>query len=148
TNETSPMWGGQVAQEDQPILLAPIPDGFKPLIDLQREGGEAGLAMMKPGLTFGELLDFVDAFGKQRGVGAGITMHGRGIGDDNGPLITPRTAVDAIRALRMEAGNVFIWKPTIAAADGKLSFQWGGDVLVTDNGGERLFQRPPGCLAI
>ena len=99
TNETSPVWGGQVAQEDQPILLGPMPDAFKPLVDLQRQVWEAGLEMMKPGLTFGELLDFVAGFGRQHNVRASITMHGRGIGDDNGPLITPRAPGDAIRAL-------------------------------------------------
>jgi Xaa-Pro dipeptidase len=148
TNETSPVWGGQVAQEDQPILLGPVPDTFKPLIDLQREVWEAGLAMMKPGLTFGELLDFVADFGKRRGLATSITMHGRGIGDDNGPLITPRAPGDAIRALRMEAGNVWIWKPSTYSADGKLSFQWGGTVLVTEHGGERLFKRPHSCISI
>jgi Xaa-Pro dipeptidase len=148
TNETSPVWGGQVAQEDQPILVGPIPDAFKSLVDLQREVWEAGLAMMKPGLTFGELLDFVDAFGKQRKVATSVTMHGRGIGDDNGPLITPRTTGEAIRGLRMETRNVWIWKPSTHSADGKLSFQWGGDVLVTDQGGERLFKRPHACISI
>jgi len=148
TNETSPVWGGQVAQEDQPILVGPIPDAFKPLIDLQREVWEAGLAMMKPGLTFGELLDFVEAFGKQHDVATSVTMHGRGIGDDNGPLITPRAAGEAIRGLRMEAGNVWIWKPSTHSPDGKLTFQWGGDVLVTDHGGERLFKRPHACISV
>lgn len=148
TNETSPVWGGQVAQEDQPILIGPIPDSFRPLIDLQREVWEAGLAMMKPGLTFGELLDFVDGFGKQHGVKTTITMHGRGIGDDNGPLITPRASGGAIRNLRMAAGNVWVWKPSTYSSDGKLSFQWGGDVLVTEHGGERLFQRPHGLISV
>ena len=31
TNETSAVWGGQLSQEDQPILLGPIPDEWRPL---------------------------------------------------------------------------------------------------------------------
>jgi len=148
TNETSAVWGGQVAQEDQPLLLGPIPDDFRRLVDLQREVWEEGLAMMRPGLTFGELLEFVDGFGKDRGVRTSITMHGRGIGDDNGPLITPRATGEAIRSLRMEAGNVWVWKPSAHSADGHLTFQWGGDVLVTEGGGQRLFARPHSLVSI
>ncbi len=149
TNETSAVWGGQVSQEDQPILLGPIPDAFKAVVELQRQVWEAGLAMMKPGLTFGELIDFTIGFGKRRGaIGTSITMHGRGIGDDNGPLITSRAPGDTIRDLRMEAGNVWVWKPSARSADGRLSFTWGGDVLVTERGAVRLFQRPHSLLSV
>jgi Xaa-Pro aminopeptidase len=37
TNEVSAVWGAQEAQEDQPVLLGPIPDAWKPAIELQRE---------------------------------------------------------------------------------------------------------------
>jgi Xaa-Pro aminopeptidase len=148
TNETSTVWGGQVAQEDQPILLGPIPEEFKPLVDLQRDVWETGLAMLKPGLTFGELIDFAMSFGTPRGLRTSLTMHGRGIGDDNGPLISPRATGEAIRNLRLEAGNVYIWKPSAHSANGRLSFQWGGDVLVTDHGGERLFKRAHGLVSV
>ena len=43
TNEVSAIWGGMVAQEVQPILLGPIPEKLKPVIDAQREVWEAGL---------------------------------------------------------------------------------------------------------
>jgi Xaa-Pro aminopeptidase len=148
TDETSAVWGGQVAQEDQPLLLGQSPAELQKAVEVQREVWEAGLAMMKPGLTFGELLDFAAGYGKSRGLQTTVTMHGRGIGDDNGPLISSRSTGEAIRSLRMEAGNVWIWKPAAATADGRLSFQWGGDVLVTERGGERLFKRPHGLIAI
>jgi len=148
TDEMSAVWGGQIAQEDQPILLGQVPAEMQRAIEVQREVWEAGLAMMKPGLTFGELLDFSFGYGRPRGVETTVTMHGRGIGDDNGPLISPRSAGEAVRGLRMEAGNVWVWKPTAITADGRLAFQWGGDVLVTEHGGERLFKRPHGLIAI
>lgn len=36
TNETDAIWGGLVAQEDQPILLGPIPEEWQPVIELQK----------------------------------------------------------------------------------------------------------------
>jgi Xaa-Pro aminopeptidase len=148
TNETSAVWGDQVAQEDQPILLAPITDEIRAVVDVQREVWEAGLAMMRPGLSFGEIIDFTRDFGTKHGLPTSITMHGRGIGDDNGPLVTPRATGEAIRDLRMEAGNVWVWKPAAASADGRFSFTWGGDVLVTERGAERLFQREHGLVSV
>jgi Xaa-Pro aminopeptidase len=115
---------------------------------VQQEVWESGLAMMRPGLTFGEIIDFTRDFGAKRGLPTSITMHGRGIGDDNGPLITPRATGEAIRDLRMEAGNVWVWKPAAASADGRFSFTWGGDVLVTERGAERLFQREHGLVSV
>lgn len=147
TNETSAVWGGQVSQEDQPILIGPIPDMYRQVIELQREVWEEGLKLMKPGLTFGELIDFVNGFGPRRGGRTMITMHGRGIGDDNGPLITSRSVGERVRDLAMEKGNVWVWKPSAASADGRISFGWGGDVVVTETGGERLFKRPHGMVS-
>src|SRR5204863_5561007 len=34
-NECEACWGHQVSQEDQPIVLGPIPDAWKPVIELQ-----------------------------------------------------------------------------------------------------------------
>ncbi|MBM2810537.1 MAG: hypothetical protein HW416_1296, partial [Chloroflexi bacterium] len=51
TNEVCAIWGGMVSQEDQPIVLGRIPEAWKPVIEMQREVWEAGLAFMKPGVT-------------------------------------------------------------------------------------------------
>ena len=147
TNEVSASFGVQVAQEDQPILLGPIPDAWRPVIDLQREVFEAGLERMKPGTTFGELIDFVNGYGARRGMKTLILMHGRGAGDD-GPLLTPRALGENIRDLRIEKGNAWVWKPYAMSADERIQFVWGGDVLVTDGGGEVLFKRPHGMVSI
>ena len=147
TNEVSASFGAQVAQEDQPILLGPIPDAWRPVIDLQREVFEAGLERMKPGTTFAELIDFVNGYGARRGMKTLILMHGRGAGDD-GPLLTPRALGENIRDLRIEKGNAWVWKPYAMSADERIQFVWGGDVLVTDGGGEVLFKRPHGMVSI
>jgi Xaa-Pro aminopeptidase len=147
TNEVSAVWGTQMAQEDQPILLGPIPDEWRPVIDLQREVFEAGLDLMKPGTSFADMIEFTNSFGAKRSMKTEILMHGRGAGDD-GPLLTPRAKGENIRDVHIERGNAWVWKPTAHSADGRLSFTWGGDVVVTERGGEVLFKRRHGMVSI
>ena len=77
-----------------------------------------------------------------------ILMHGRGIGDDNGPLLTPRSTGEDIRDVRIERNNVWVFKPYAMSADERLSFVWGGDIVVTDQGGQRLFKRSHGMVSV
>jgi len=147
TDEVSAIWGGMVAQEVQPILLGPIPDEWKPVIALQGEVSDEGIKLLKPGTTFGEVIDFVNGFGEQRGMQTSITMHGRGAGND-GPLLTGRARGEAIRNVVIEAGNAWVWKPTAFSADGRIEFQWGVDVVATEHGGEPLSTRPRGMISI
>jgi Xaa-Pro aminopeptidase len=146
-NETDAIWGGMVAQEMQPILLGPIPEVYKPVIELQRELYYAGLDYMTPGREFGDMIDFVNGYGVRRGMKTSILMHGRGFGDD-GPLLTPTDRGDSSRDVRVEKNNVWVWKPTATSADGKTSFSWGGCVLVTEHGGEPLAKREPGMISV
>jgi hypothetical protein len=141
------VWGGQLAQEDQPILLGPIPEAYKPVIEVQREVWEQGLALLKPGTSFAELIDFVNDFGPKHSMRTGITMHGRGLGNE-GPILTPRTVGEGIRDVRVEAGNTFVWKPSARTQDGRISFAWGGAVVVTTHGAERLFKRGHGMVSV
>lgn len=147
TNEVSALWGGLVAQEDQPIYLGAMPEEWKPVIETQRGVWEAGLEAMKPGTTFGELIDFVNGFGAQSGMTTRITMHGRGNSDD-GPLLTSRNAGEQVRRMQLAEGNAFVWKPSATTSDGHVHFGWGGDVVVTAHGGERLFKRPHGLVCV
>jgi Xaa-Pro dipeptidase len=146
-NEVDALWGGLVAQEQQPILLGPIPDQWKPVIEMQRDVYTAGLEIMKPGRLFSEFMDFINGFGEKTGMKTLMLMHGRGYGDD-GPLFTPQDRGERNRDLEMEQGNVFIWKPIAHSADGSFEMSWGGCVLVTEKGGEQLVKRTPGMVAI
>jgi len=146
-NEVDALWGGLIAQEQQPILLGPIPDPWKPVIELQRDVYLAGLEFMKPGRLFSEFMDFVNDFGAKRGMKTLILMHGRGYGDD-GPLFTPQDRGERNRDVQMERGNVFICKPIAYSADGSFEMSWGGCVLVTEKGGEPLVRRNPGMVSI
>lgn len=146
-NEVDALWGGLVAQEQQPILLGPIPDKWQPAIELQRDLYLAGLDLMKPGRSFGELMDFANGFGEKRRMKTLMLMHGRGYGDD-GPLFTPQDRGERNRDVQIEKGNVFIWKPIAHSRDGSFEMSWGGCVLVTENGGEPLVKRTPGMVSI
>jgi Xaa-Pro dipeptidase len=141
-NEVDAIWGQMVAQEMQPMLLGLVPEPLKPVIELQRELFYAGLEYMTPGREFGDMIDYVNNYGKRKGMRTSILMHGRGYGDD-GPVLTPHDTGEYSREVRVERHNVWVWKPTATSADGSESFSWGGCVRVTDQGGVQLVPRQP-----
>ena len=146
-NEVDAVFGGLIAQEQQPIFLGPIPEAWKPAIETQRDLYYAALEILTPGRPFGEIMDFVNTFGQKRGLKSLMLMHGRGYGDD-GPLFTPQNRGARNRELTIEQGNVFIAKPIVTSADGSFDTSWGGCVLVTERGGEPLVKRTPGMVSI
>lgn len=146
TNEVNALRGAQLTQVSQPILLGKIPDGWKPAIELQKEVYDAGLKIIKPGTSFGELIDFTNGFGARRSMKTAIQMHGCGYGDD-GPLLNLKFPGANVRDLRIEKGNAFIWKPVAMSADERIQFSWGGPVLVDDEGAEVLFKREHGMVS-
>ena len=147
TIETNAIRGAQVTQVCQSVLLGEIPDDWKSVIELHKEVYEAGLAMFKPGTTFGTLTDFVNGFGAKRGMKTVMQLHGCGYGDD-GPLFSAKSRGDRVRDLRIEKGNAFVWKPIAMTADEKIKFTWGGPVIVTDRGCEALLKREHGLVTI
>lgn len=147
TNEVSAVYNSQICQEVQPMALGPIPEEWKPVIELQREVFYAGIEFMKPGTPLGELIDLVNGFGKKRGMKTMTIMHGLGYGDD-GPLLTRREQGETVRDVRLEEGNAFVWKPSAMMPDEQISFVWGGGVVVTEKGGKPLFKRSYGMVAI
>jgi len=147
TNEVNAIRGAQMTQVSQPILLGKAPQNWQAVIALQREVYEAGLAMIKPGTTFGELGDFANTFGSRRGMQTAMQLAGCGYGDD-GPLYPTITRRDRARDIAISAGNAFIWKPIAMSADRKIQFSWGGPVLVTESGCQALFEREHGIVEV
>jgi Xaa-Pro dipeptidase len=146
-NEVDAVWGGLVAQEQQGIVLGPIPEEWQRVVELQRNLFYAGLERMKPGVVFGDFIDSINTFGQKRRMKSLILMHGRGYGDD-GPLLTPQDRGERIRDVVMHEGNVFVWKPIAMSDDEKVQYSWGGCVLLTAQGGAQLVQRTPGIISI
>ncbi|MEA2640282.1 MAG: Xaa-Pro dipeptidase [Chloroflexota bacterium] len=144
--EVSAVWDWQLAEEVQPIVLGPMPESWKPVVDLQREAFETGLAHMRPGTTFGELIDAVNRLGRS-GMTVEAVLYGCGYGDD-GPLVIGDAFRPEARDLHIEAGNAFVWKPTVISADGRVRYACGGAIAVTPNGAERLGKRDHGPVSI
>ena len=147
TNEINAVRGAQLTQVCQPILLGKVPDQWKMVIQLQRKIYEEGLAMIKPGATFGALADRVAELGVSGRIKTAMQLHGCGYGDD-GPLFSDRTRAERARNLPMKAGNVFVWRPLALSQDEKICFAWGGPVLVTKQGCEALFKREHGMIEL
>jgi Xaa-Pro aminopeptidase len=148
SHETDAVWGGLIAQEQHPILLGPLPEDLKPVVELQRDLFYAGLEYMKPGTLIGDLIDFTNGFGAKRGMRTLILMHGRGYGND-GPLLTPAdTRAEHFRDVPIEKGNAWVWKPIAYNADGRLQVSFGGVTIVGDHGGEFVTDRTPGVVEI
>jgi Xaa-Pro aminopeptidase len=146
-SEMSAVYGTQIAEEDQAILLGKIPEAWKPLIERQREVFESGMKLLKPGTSCGAFVDFAKSVVEKNGVKTEILLSGRGAGDD-GPVIGPKTSADEVRGLVIEKNTLWLWRPTVAGADGKNRFAWGGTILVAESGGERLSKRAHGAIAI
>ncbi|HWH78486.1 MAG TPA: M24 family metallopeptidase [Candidatus Binatus sp.] len=147
TSEIHAIMGAQLTQICQPILLGKIADAWNMLIAVQREVYEAGLQMIKPGVSYGALEDFVTGFGAKRGVKTILQLHGCGYGDD-GPLFMEKLRNPRARELTMQKNNALVWKPMAQSADGTRRFACGGPLIVTENGCESLFDREPGLLSI
>jgi Xaa-Pro dipeptidase len=133
-------WGGYTAQLDQSITFGAVPawapDAHAAAVECFWDIVQA----MRPGVTFGELkaaAQRVNHGGKATGA---LTLHGRGLGDD-GPLIT-NLSQPAVDAAPLQAGNVFVVKPTTTYNGQDDVGHVGDTVLVTATGAERLGTRP------
>ena len=147
TDEIHAIMGAQLTQVCQPILLGEVPSEWQPVIELQREVYQAGLALIKPGTTFGQLADFVNGFGAKRAMMTVMQLHGCGY-DDDGPLFNRRFNGRRARDLQIENGNAFIWKPIAMTTDERIQYSSGGAVIVHETGCESLFTRDLGLVSI
>jgi Xaa-Pro dipeptidase len=140
------VWGTQIAEEDQAVLIGAVPLQWKPMIERHKEVFDAGLKFLQPGKPCAEIIDFAKTVAEKNGMKAEILLSGRGAGDD-GPVIGSSTAADALKGISVEKNTLWLWRPTVTSADGKSKFAWGGTVLVGDNGGEVLAKRSHGVVS-
>ena len=141
------VWGTQIAEEDQGVLLGPVPEAWNPVAERQKEIYDAGLKLLKPGTSCAEVLEFGKSVGEKNGLKAKILLAGRGAGDD-GPVIDPSTSPEKLKDITIEKNTLWLWRPAVKSADGKMQLGWGGTVLVTDKGAERLSKRPHAMISI
>jgi Xaa-Pro aminopeptidase len=141
------VWGTQIAEEVQGVLLGAIPDAWKPVAERQNEVYDAGLKLLKPGTPCADVLDFAKSVEKKDGLTTNIFLAGRGAGDD-GPLIHASTSPEKLKGLTIQKNTLWLWRPAVKCSDRKVELAWGGTVLVTDKGAERLSKRPHALIAI
>jgi Xaa-Pro aminopeptidase len=146
-SEINAIMGAQLTQVCQPVVLGKIPEDWQPVIALQREIYEAGLQLIKPGVTFGALEDRVSGLAAKNGMKATMQLHGCGYGDD-GPLFTRRASNPKARDLVIEKNNAFVWKPMVQSLDGAIRFAFGGPVIVSESGCEVLYKREAGLVTV
>ena len=119
--------------------IGPAHQDLKDGIKLAWESYNRVFDAMKPGVTVGELLEAGKVTGMNGRGEAGLTLHGRGLGDD-GPLVTGRITPELL-AVEMKENCCMIIKPS-AKVDGKVDYgHWGEGVVIRSRGAERLGTR-------
>ena len=134
---------GYRAQVVQPLFISHPKDPYPEMLQVSIAAFNRLCELMRPGVTMGELYDACAAVGQGTGYQTRLGMHGRGLGEDR-PLFSGGAGSAEIRAIKLEANNVFILKPSAATPDHKRHINWGDTVVVTPDGGRRLGKRPQG----
>lgn len=149
---------GYRAQRLPVVAVNRCPPLIQALSDAHGRLYEALLERMRPGATVQELITSTVALAREvaprtgplAGLRASLILHGRGLGDDR-PLVL--THLDGVpfygateRALDhgLPEHGVYICKPAVSTADGKLQFAWGDTVKVTGRGALRMGRTPHG----
>jgi Xaa-Pro aminopeptidase len=146
---------GYRAQQLRPLAVHECDPMILELSKLHAELYGEILAFLKPGVTIGQLVEKTEEIGNEvapktgplAGAKAGMTLHGRGLGDDH-PLVLSggyegtRRAWDA----QFPENGVYICKPGIRTADRRYEFSWGDTVRTTPKGAVRMGKSPHGII--
>jgi Xaa-Pro aminopeptidase len=140
-NEIEARWAGYVGQGVQPMFIGRVDRVWHDIFRTCQEILQATYEIFKPGLTIGELNQFVVDWGKKHSsFMLRPLFHGRGLGDD--APVSARSTTEAHSRWKLEENVVFVLKPTVATLDGRKRLYWGDCVVCTPKGGRRLGKRP------
>src|SRR5438445_594044 len=140
-NEIEARWAGYVGQGVQPMFIGRVDPVWHDIFRTCQEILHATYEIFKPGLTIGELNQFVVDWGKKHSAFMLRPLfHGRGLGDD--APVSARSTSDTHARWQLEENAVFILKPTVATPDGRKRLYWGDCVVCTPEGPRRLGKRP------
>jgi Xaa-Pro aminopeptidase len=134
-------WGGHIAQIDQTVALGKAHPETRDAHARTIDAFERVMAILKPGVTVGELIAGAHVKKPNSTVWTGLGAHGRGTGDDGPLIVTDRKYPDAFLNRVIEAGCSFAIKPYTYDGTRELA-RWGETVAVTATGVERLGTRP------
>ena len=140
-NEIEARWAGYVGQGVQPMFVGRVEPVWHDIFRTCQEILHATYEIFKPGLTIGELNQFVVDWGKKHSAFMLRPLfHGRGLGDD--APVSARSTSDTHARWQLEENAVFILKPTVATPDGRKRLYWSDCVVCTPAGPRRLGKRP------
>ena len=140
-NEIEARWAGYVGQGVQPMFVGRVEPVWHDIFRTCQEILHATYEIFKPGLTIGELNQFVVDWGKKHSAFMLRPLfHGRGLGDD--APVSARSTSDTHARWQLEENAVFILKPTVATPDGRKRLYWGDCVVCTPADPRRLGKRP------
>jgi len=139
--EVEGKYGGYIAQALQPIVLGARPKELEKIFDATKVIFDRMVKFLKPGITFGAVVDFYQDQVKAAGYEPdGALMHGRGLGED-APMLWGARSEFPEREDKLRAGHVFILKPACRSGFMRDSIRAGDTVAIEASGARRLGKR-------
>ena len=139
--EVEGKYAGYIAQALQPISLGPKPKDLERIFDATKIIFDRMLKILKPGVTFGEVVQFYQDEVQAAGYEAdGALMHGRGLGED-APMLWGARRDFPEKEAQLKEGHVFILKPACKEGFMRDSIRAGDTVAIEANGARRLGKR-------
>jgi Xaa-Pro dipeptidase len=146
--EVEGKYGGYIAQALQPISLGPKPKELDDIFAATKVIFERMLKFLKPGVTFGEVVEFYQGQVKAAGYEPdGALMHGRGLGED-APMLWGARRDFPEKNDQLMAGHVFILKPACRKGFMRDSIRAGDTVAIEPGGARRLGKRDLEFIAV
>ena len=153
-NEVEARYAGYTGQQDQPLFLGPVPTDVQEMFKWEMDAVDAAMEVLSPGHSFQEVIDAArNAARSSQKYATGLTLHGRGLGDD-WPLIVAGGAGGGTGNLlerKVEENAVFIVKPSVRPRGSDYrgdGFTWADTALVTSTGARRMGKRPAALLSV
>ena len=139
--EVEGKYAGYIAQALQPISLGPKPRALEKIFDTTKSIFDRMLTFLKPGVTFGAVVQFYQEQVKAAGYEPdGALLHGRGLGED-APMLWGARRDFPERDAKLKQGHVFILKPACKEGSMRDSLRAGDTVAIEANGARRLGKR-------
>lgn len=140
-NELEARIAGYGAQTVAPVWLGQPDPAYRKVADTAEAVFAAVLERLRPGETMQTVTEFYNATIERESKGAMKgsfpLMHARGLGDEV-PAVIDAADLEKSGGATLVENMVFVLKPRVRTADGKISAQVGDTVVVTPSGGRRL----------
>lgn len=150
-NELEARVAGYGAQTVAPVWLGRPDERYRAAAETAQAVFATVLDRLRPGETMRGLMEvYYDAIKREsKGTMTGSfpLMHARGLGDEV-PAVIDAADLEKSGGAALVENMVFVLKPRVRTADGKISAQVGDTVVVTPSGGRRLGRRTFGLAVV